>query len=206
MKTIVILMVLVGALGTSAAETNVARHSCCAASTEKNAAGACLSDKSLYQLDSVWTNDAGAALKLSSLRGRPQVVAMFFANCTYACPLLVYQMKQIETALPASLRGKIGFTLISFDTERDTVAALHEYRLQHGLDNDRWTLLRSSPEDVVEVAALLNVKFKKDAQGQYLHSNQITLLNAEGEIAYQELGLGLNRDEMIHRATELASR
>ena len=206
MKTIVSLIVLIGALSASAAETNAARHSCCTASTEKNAASACLSDKSLYQLDSVWTNDAGAAVKLASLRGRPQIVAMFFANCTYACPLLVYQMKQMEAALPTSLRGKIGFTLISFDTERDTAAALHQYRLQHGLDNDRWTLLRGGPEDVIEVAALLNVKFKKDAQGQYLHSNQITLLNPAGEIAYQELGLSLNRDEMVHRAAELASR
>jgi protein SCO1/2 len=206
MKTIVLLMVLIAALSASAAETKVVCHSCCAASTEKNAASACLSDKSLYQLDSVWTNDAGAAVKLSSLRGRPQIVAMFFANCTYACPLLVYQMKQMEAALPASLRGRIGFTLISFDSERDTATALHQYRQQHGLNNDRWTLLRGGPEDVIEVAALLNVKFKKDAQGQYLHSNQITLLNAEGEIAYQELGLSMNRDELIHRATELVSR
>lgn len=35
-------------------------------------------DHSLYQLDSMWTSDAGRKVNLSVLRGRPQVVAMFF--------------------------------------------------------------------------------------------------------------------------------
>jgi protein SCO1/2 len=131
---------------------------------------------------------------------------MFFANCTYACPLLVFQMQQIEAGLPETLRDKVGFTLISFDTERDTPAALHSYRQGHALANSRWTLLRGGPEDVLDVAALLNVKFKKDAQGQFLHSNVITLLNAEGEIVCQQLGLNSDHEEIIRRASELGRK
>src|SRR5215469_7260212 len=115
-------------------------HACCAASAP--ATQAKLSDKSLYQLPSSWTNDAGQNFKLASLAGRPQIVAMFFANCQYACPLLVYQMQQIEAALPETMRSNVGFVLVSFDTERDSVEALHNYRLGRGLDLNRWTLLR----------------------------------------------------------------
>jgi protein SCO1/2 len=206
MKMLTLLFVTTYALLASAADSNLARHSCCASPLQAAIAPASFTDKSLYQLDSAWTNDAGAAVKLASLRGRPQVVAMFFANCAYACPLLVFQMQQIEAALPETLRDKVGFTLISFDTERDTPAALHSYRQGHALSNNRWTLLRGGPEDVLDVAALLNVKFKKDAQGQFLHSNVVTLLNAEGEIVCQQLGLNSDHEEIIRRASELGRK
>ncbi len=188
----------------SAEATNHLGHSCCASAQVSEPLSAGLTERSLYQLASVWTNDDGVAVKLSSLRGRPQIVPMFFANCAYACPLLVFQMKQIEEALPESLRNKVGFVLVSFDTERDTPAALHAYRLQHELAPDRWTLLRGSPDNVLDLAALLNVKFKKDAQGQFVHSNAITLLNPQGELIYQKLGLNTDLQEIVSRAAALA--
>ncbi len=199
----IVFLALAGALSTRAA-ANQRAGSCCAPPPTAQAAQTHLTDKSIYQLDSTWTNDSGADFKLDSLRGRPQVVTMFFANCAYACPLLVSQMKQIEAALPEPVRNKVGFVLVSFDTERDTPAALHAYRLQHDLSRQRWTLLRGTPDDVLNLAALLNVKFKKDAQGQFLHSNVITLLNAEGEIVYQQLGLNSPDQQMIDQLTSVA--
>jgi protein SCO1/2 len=190
----------------TAADTNLVRHSYCAPAEPAATELVSLTAKSLYRLDSVWTNDYGAAANLASLQGRPQIVTMFFANCVYACPLLVYQMKQIEEALPENLRNKVGFTLVSFDTERDTPAVLHNYRQHHELDAKRWTLLRGSPDAVLDLAAPLNVKFKKDAQGQFLHSNVITLLNADGELVCQQLGLTADHNEIIRRASELARK
>ena len=200
------VLLLASVLAARAAETNLVRHSCCAPAEPSVTAPVTLTAKSLYQLDSVWTNDYGAAVNLASLRGRPQVVTMFFANCAYACPLLVYQMKQIEEALPEPLRNKVGFTLVSFDTERDTATVLHNYRQQHDLDAERWTLLRGSSDAVLDLAALLNVKFKKDGQGQFMHSNVITLLNSDGEIVCQQLGLTADHNEIVRRASELATK
>ena len=51
------------------------------------------------------------------------------------------------------------------------------------------TLLRGGADDVRELAALLGVNYAEDARGQFAHSNVITLLNAEGEIAFQHAGL-----------------
>src|SRR4051812_17470392 len=86
--------------------------------------GAAFSDKSLWQLDSTWTTDAGEKLQLSALNGRVQVLVMFFASCEYACPLLVHEMKKIEAALSHSARERTVFTLIFFDPDRDPPAAL----------------------------------------------------------------------------------
>ena len=176
-----------------------ADHPCCA---QLPRSAAPLSDKSIYQLDALWTNDLGATVTLTSLKGRPQVVTMFFAHCQYACPLLVYKMKQIEAALPENLRTNVGFTLVSFDADRDTPEALRAYRAQHHLGPE-WTLLHGNSDEVLNLAALLGVQFKRDAQGQFAHSNLITVLNANGELAYQEPGLNLDTGELIHHLQNL---
>lgn len=173
--------------------------SCCAKPVESAQP---VSDRSLFQLDSIWTNDKGTELKLVALAGRPLVVTMFFAKCEYACPVLVHDMKKVEAALPEDARAKIGFVLVSFDTERDTPAALAEYRKIHELPAN-WTLLRGGSDDVLELAALLGVKFKKDARGQFAHSNILTVLNSGGEVTHQQIGLNQAPDETVKQLLQL---
>lgn len=162
-------------------------------------------DKSLFLLDSTWTSDTGRKVKLGVLRGKPQVIAMFFASCQFTCPLTVSDMQRIEAALPANLRTNTDFLLVSFDSVRDTPAALKAYRAQRELSNKNWTLLRGEPDDVRELAALLGVIYKKDANGNFAHSNVITLLNAEGEIIFQQPGLNVPTDEIISKLKTLSS-
>ena len=165
-------------------------------------------DKSLYQLDSTWTNDLGQSLKLGQLQGRVQVVAMFFTSCNYACPLIVHDMERIDSALPSDVRGNVGFTLMTIDTVRDTPAALHAYRTVHKLPENSWTLLHGTPDDTLEFAALLGVKFKREykieATGQFAHSNLITVLNERGEIIHQLVGLNQDLQDTVKRVVRAA--
>jgi protein SCO1/2 len=179
--------------------TNSASCACCA----KSKAPGEFTDRSLYQVGSVWTNDAAQPVKLGSLKGRPQIVTMFFANCQYACPILVHDMKRIEQALPESIRANVGFVLVSFDSKRDTAAALRDYRTRNNLKVNRWTLLRGEPDDVLELAALLGVNFKQGADGQFAHSNIITLLNADGEIIHRQIGLNGDVNQTVRTITQL---
>ena len=162
-------------------------------------------DKSLFLLDSTWTSDTGRKVKLGVLRGKPQVVAMFFASCQFTCPLTVSDMQRIEAALPENLRTNTDFLLVSFDSVRDTPAALKAYRAKRELSNQNWTILRGEPDDVRELAALLGVIYRKDTNGDFAHSNIITLLNAEGEIVFQQPGLNLPTDEIISKLKTLSS-
>ena len=146
-------------------------------------------DTSLYLLDSKWTSDVGKIIPLSVLRGRPQIVAMFFTHCEYACPILVNDMKKLQAALPADVRAKVDFLLVSFDTKRDKPESLAAFRKKETLPVTSWTLLRGAADDVRELAALLGINYAPDARGQFAHSNLITVLNAEGEIAFQQPGL-----------------
>ena len=126
---------------------------------------------------------------------------MFFASCGYACPLLVTDMQAIRAQLPAAVREKAVFVLVSFDVARDTPEALHNYRTQRGLDAG-WTLLHGADDAVRELAALLGVKYKQEADGMFSHSNLITILNAEGEVVHQRSGL---RGGLVETAHALAA-
>lgn len=154
-------------------------------------------DRSLYQLESAWTSDVGRHVKLGVLRGRPQIVALFFTSCEYACPLTVDAMQRIQKSLPGPLRGKVNFLLVSMDSERDTPAMLKSYRDKRQLTPELWTLLRGAPDDVRELAALLGINYARDTRGQFAHSNVITVLNAEGEIVHQQVGLGTDIAETL---------
>jgi protein SCO1/2 len=158
---------------------------CCAKSLKPAAP---LPDASLYQIDSTWLTDKADSIKLSSFAGHPHVITMFFSNCTYACPILANDMKKIEAALPAELRSSITFSLISFDSERDTPATLAKFRKSRAIP-ESWTLLTSRPDDILEVALLLGIKFKKEPSNQFSHSNVITVLDAKGQIMFQQNGL-----------------
>jgi protein SCO1/2 len=162
-------------------------------------------DKSIYQTDSVWTNDEQKQIKLRSLTGWPQVIVMFFARCQFACPIIVNDMKRIEAALPENSRGSVGFTLVSFDAKHDTPSALAEYRRTRDLQEKNWTLLCGRSDDVLELAALLGIKFKEGATGQFAHSNVITILNSQGEIVRQEVGLNQDIQETVRLLQRLAT-
>ncbi len=173
---------------------------CC--KTEAPAAGA-FSQASLYQLDVTFTDDTGKTFALGELRGRPVVLDMFFASCGYACPLTVTHMLAIQGRLPAELRAKALFVLVSFDVVRDTPAALAQYRAQRGLDG-QWVLLHGTDDAVRELAALLGVKFKQEADGAFSHSNLLTILNREGEIVHQRQGLKGGLDEAAAALAKVA--
>jgi protein SCO1/2 len=165
------------------------KDACCAAM-----AAAPFSKESIYQLDARFTDDSGRAFTLGALRGRPVVLDMFFASCGYACPLLVTDMQAIRARLPAGVRDRAAFVLVSFDVARDTPAALAQYRAQRSLDG-QWTLLHGDDGAVRELAALLGVKYKQEADGAFSHSNIITILNPQGEIVHQRAGLKGGLDE-----------
>ena len=156
--------------------------------------GAIFSSESLYQLDGQFTTDSGQPFSLGELRGRPVVLTMFFASCGYACPLQVTDMLAIQGRLPAELRGKAVFLLVSFDIARDTPAALAKYRASRSLDS-QWVLLHGDDSAVRELAALVGVKYKQESDGMFAHSNLITVLNAEGEVVHQRAGLKGGLDE-----------
>lgn len=145
---------------------------------------------SIYDLDSRWRDQRGASRQLSSLRGRPQVVAMIYTHCSTTCPFTVAEMKRIERESPSGA----GFVLVSLDPERDDPARLAMFAQERGLDASRWTLLDGSDDAVRELANVLDVRYRRLSPEELAHSNALTVLDADGVVTYQHAGLDAAED------------
>jgi protein SCO1/2 len=183
-------------------------HACCQKpGTEKSM----VSDKkvnnsnSIYQLTGEWTNQFNEKMTLKQLDGKVQLVAMIFTHCGYACPKMVGNMKAIEKQLPDQLKDKVGFVLITFDTERDTPKQLKKYAIQKQLD-DNWVLLHGKSNQVRVLSMLLQIQYNQLPNGDFSHSNILTILDEQGAIAKQIEGLDTDTESALETIGQLVSK
>ena len=148
-----------------------------------------LGGESLYAVDAAWERHTGGEVRLADFGGAPVLLALVYTNCASACPLIVNDMKAIARALPEGEADALRYVLVSLDPARDTPEAMRRFADAHGL-GDAWTLLRGDPEDVRMLAALLNVRYGPEPDGQVAHSNLIHVLGADGRLVAQQEGLG----------------
>lgn len=141
-------------------------------------------DLSVYQLTSSWTDQHGRQRTLADLRGRPQAIAMVYTHCASACPRIVGDLKRLEAEFP-----ELGLVLVSIDPERDTPGRLQEFAAGSGL-GARWTLLNGADGALMELAAVLGVRYRRVSATEFMHSNLITVLDAAGNIAYRQESIG----------------
>jgi protein SCO1/2 len=163
-----------------------------------------LEGQSIYNLSDKWTAQDGRESKLTSLSGRPVVIAMLYTSCQTACPMTVTDLKRIEASLPPETLAKVRFAVFSFDPKRDTTAKLAEFAKTRSLDTSRWTLYHGSKAAVRKLAAVLGIQYKQDSAGEFDHSNVITLVDSGGVIRKQKVGLGGEPEEMVEAITSLA--
>jgi protein SCO1/2 len=146
-----------------------------------------ISSESIYQVTDTFQTQNDKKVALSSFEGKPTVVGMIFTHCTYACPRLTADIKNIEEQLK-SANGKVNYLLVSFDSQRDLPEQLQKFATSNQLDKN-FTLLHGDENAVRTLSVLLNVQFEKDAQGNFSHSNIISVLDKKGVLVFQKEGL-----------------
>lgn len=149
-----------------------------------------LPDNSVYQLQDTYLNQDGKAFQLASRRGKPQLVAMFYTSCKYICPLIIDSGLGVDRALTPTERAKLQVLLVSLDPARDDVAALDFIASKRKLDRSRWTLARTEKPGVRKTAALLGVRYRELADGEFNHTSALILLDAEGRVLARTEKLG----------------
>ncbi len=174
--------------------------------TNKKSEDKPISDLSIYNLPSKWTNQNEQNLEMKDLKGKVLVMVMIYTSCKAACPRLVVDMRNIESRLSENIKPDVKFLLVSIDPEVDTPARLKEFAIANKMDGGQWDFLRSTEENTREFAAVLAVNYKKIAPLDFSHSNIISVFNAEGELTFQQEGLGVNSDATIKKITEEAEK
>ncbi|MBV2226135.1 MAG: SCO family protein [Sphingobacterium mizutaii] len=165
-----------------------------------------LSDLSVYNLPSQWTNQNGEEMELKDLKGNVVVAVMIYTSCKAACPRLVADMRHIEKTVKSKNKDKIKFLLVSIDPKVDTPERLKQFAIENEMDGEQWIFLRSNEEDTREFAATLAVNYKQISPIDFSHSNIISLFNAQGELVYQQEGLGVDYAPTIDAIEKEASK
>jgi protein SCO1/2 len=184
----------------------LALNSCNSNKNTSNTANKPISDLSIYNLPSKWTNQNGENIEMKELKGKVLVMVMIYTSCKSACPRLVADMRNIEEHLPENIKNNVKLILVSIDPVVDTPKRLKSFAIENKMDSEQWVFLRSTEENTREFAAVLAVNYKKIAPLEFSHSNIISVFNSEGELAYQQEGLGVNSDETIKKITEEAQK
>ncbi|WP_281234526.1 SCO family protein [Flavobacterium gelatinilyticum] len=165
-----------------------------------------ISDLSIYNLPSKWTNQNGKDIELKSLRGNVLVMVMIYTSCKAACPRLVADMRDIESKLDKKTKGNVKLILVSIDPKTDTPEKLKSFAIANQMNKDPWIFLRSSEENTREFAAVLAVNYKQISPIDFSHSNIISVFNPEGELIFQQEGLGVNNEKTITTINEEAAK
>jgi protein SCO1/2 len=144
---------------------------------------------SIYDLASTLTDQDGQRVSLDLFRGHPVLITMFFARCPNACPILTTNLKRIDAKLPPGVREKVRIVMVSFDAEHDTPPALAKYAHERNLDLSRWKLTNAPEDTAREIAAALNIRYRKLDNGMFFHSSAIVLLDESGRLTARVDGL-----------------
>ena len=145
---------------------------------------------SIYHLKLQLTDQDGHRQLLAERRGRPQLVTMFYASCQMVCPMIIDSMRATRNALTPAERAKIDLLAVSFDPAKDDVATLKSYAEKRKLDGRIWTLARAEPAQVRQLSGVLGLQYRQLPDGEFNHSSELILLDAEGRIAARTTLIG----------------
>ncbi len=149
---------------------------------------------SIYQLPLPLTDSQGQTRDWRTLRGKPRLVSMFYTSCQYICPLIIESGKAVERQLTPAQQKRLGVLLVSMDPARDTPAALKKVVDQRKLDLGRWTLATPPADNVRSVAAVLGIRYRQLADGEFNHSSMLVLVDANGRILARTEKIGTQPD------------
>ena len=158
-------------------------------------AGDIVPGASLYQLEVEFVGHDARPRTWDDFRGSEVIVSMIYTTCTTACPLIVSEIKQI---LKSADREHLPVLLVSMDPTRDTPEALTAMKERHGLGLN-WTFAQTSDNEVREVAAALGARYRQLPNGDFNHSQVITLLDSTGSIVERAEGLGPQRETLVQK-------
>src|SRR5262245_57025744 len=149
------------------------------------------------------TNQDGRRLALKDLRDKVLAITFVFTNCVDTCPLLTAKMAGLQDRLGSDFGKKAGFVSITVDPERDTPAVLKRYAQGYKANPAGLAFLTGTPAEIHDVAQRYGVYYKKTPRGDVDHTFLTSLVDQNGILRVQYLGVRFNPDEMLRDMQEL---
>ncbi|HIH2763232.1 MAG TPA: SCO family protein [Candidatus Azoamicus sp.] len=152
---------------------------------------------SIYNLDINLIDKSGNSSKLKDFAGKVQIFSMIYTNCKTICPIIISNMKAIEKLLLFNGVKNVSFSLISLDPDRDSIDNLNKYFYEKKMNIDSWNVYKSTKSETLRLALAVGIKYKKEKNNEYTHSNLIIVLDKYGVIKMHHQGLDKNFDLVL---------
>ena len=146
--------------------------------------------------DFALTRQDGERVGLADLRGKVVVVTFIYATCADTCPLLTAKLVEIQRRLGAD-GPRVRFVAITVDPVRDTAEALRRYAEGHGAKAPGWLFLTGTEEEIGEVARRYAIYVKKRPAGDVDHTFLTSLIDGEGVLRVQYVGVRFDPGEFL---------
>lgn len=134
--------------------------------------------------DFTLTDQTGATVSLSQLRGQVVVVNFIYTSCalTQFCFRVANHLANIARRFDDRLGKDLTLLTVTFDPARDTVEVLREYASQWSVAPGHWRFLTGDPEEVRRVCDLFGVDAFPD-EGLMNHSLRTGVIDRSGRLA-----------------------
>ena len=162
-----------------------------------------LPSDSIFHLQSEWQNQDGKHLKLKDLTGKTLVVVMIYTSCKSACPILVANMKKVESKINKKYLDEVSLVLVSIDPKTDRPEKLKAFAAANNMSDKHWIFLTGNEASTQEFANVLSMKYKKISPIDFSHSNIITIFSPDGQMQSQTEGLDINTDAVAKKVNEV---
>ncbi len=153
---------------------------------------------SLYDLKTNWRDTENNKTDVSIAKGSYTIIAMVYTGCAHACPMTISKIKEIEKDFSKAKFSDLKIVLASFDVKNDRPAKLKKYQTERKLNPDQWKFLSAETEDDArKLAVTLGISYKDIGDGDFSHSNLITLLDPNGKIVASINSLNASTEPLI---------
>ncbi len=153
---------------------------------------------SLYDLKTNWRDTENNKTDVSIAKGSYAIIAMVYTGCAHACPMTISKIKEIEKDFSKAKFTDLKIVLASFDVRNDRPAKLKKYQTERKLNPDQWKFLSAETEDDArKLAVTLGISYKDIEDGDFSHSNLITLLDPNGKIVASINSLNASTEPLI---------
>lgn len=138
---------------------------------------------SVYELPTKWKSTDDKDTTIAVAKGSFVILGMVYTSCPHACPMTITKIQDIEKAVHDAGVKDLKIVLASFDVKRDRPAKLKKFQKTRNLDTEKWHFLAPQSEaDARELAVALGISYKDIGNGDFSHSNVISLLDRNGVI------------------------
>ncbi|HVC09932.1 MAG TPA: SCO family protein [Elusimicrobiota bacterium] len=151
-------------------------------------------------------DEDGRPWRMSEERGKVAAFTFIYTSCPFAsyCPRSMHEFALLKRDLGPLVGRRVDLFSVSFDSKRDTPAALKRYGRHFGAGVPGWRLLTGKPLNLEKFVSFFDVNYWSGPNGDINnHSLSTVLVGPDGRVAFFQAGNGFTAKELARAVRKL---